>query len=95
LTCPNTDTDHSDQGVPVFFVPLFLEGRILLSRRRRIPGGGPATFLEPGQLTAATRRPVPRAQLGRRATIALWVLRVLVIILSAMVSYTFFSQLGS
>jgi hypothetical protein len=52
-------------------------------------------FLEPGQLTAATRRPVLRAQLGRRATIALWALRVLVIILSAMVIYTFFSRLGS
>ncbi len=59
------------------------------------PGGGPAVFLEPGQLTAATRRPVPRARLGRRAMIALWALRVLVIILSAMVVYTFFSQLGS
>ena len=27
LTCPNTDTDHSDQSVPVLFAPLFLEGR--------------------------------------------------------------------
>jgi hypothetical protein len=26
LTCPNTDTDQSDQSVPVFFAPLFLEG---------------------------------------------------------------------
>jgi hypothetical protein len=59
------------------------------------PGGEPAVFLEPGQLTAATRRPVPRAQLGRPAMIALWTLRVLVIILTAMVLYTFFSQLGS
>ena len=25
LTCPNTDTDHSDQSVPVLFTPLFLE----------------------------------------------------------------------
>jgi hypothetical protein len=58
------------------------------------PGGEPAVFLEPGQLTAATQRPVPRAHLGRRAMIALWALRVLVIILSAMVIYTFFSQLG-
>ncbi len=66
-----------------------------LSRPGQRPGGGPAVFLEPGQLTAATRRPVPRARLGRRAMIALWALRVLVIILSAMVVYTFFSQLGS
>ena len=27
LTCPNTDTDHSDQSVPVLFAPLFLKGR--------------------------------------------------------------------
>jgi hypothetical protein len=26
LTCPNTDTDHSDQSVPVLFAPLLLEG---------------------------------------------------------------------
>jgi hypothetical protein len=64
-------------------------------RRGQRPGGEPAVFLEPGQLTAATRRPVPRAQLGKRAMTALWALRVLVIVLSAMVIYTFFSQLGS
>ena len=27
LTCPNTDTDHSDQSVPVLSAPLLLEGR--------------------------------------------------------------------
>src|SRR5467141_3009459 len=32
LTCPNTDTDHSDQSVPVLFAPLFLEGPILPGR---------------------------------------------------------------
>jgi hypothetical protein len=37
---------------------------------------------------------VPRAQLGRRATAALWALRVIAVILSAMIIYTFFSQLG-
>ena len=26
--CPNTDTDHSDQSVPVLFAPLFLEGPV-------------------------------------------------------------------
>jgi hypothetical protein len=62
--------------------------------RRRLDGG-PEVFLEPGQLSAASHRPVPRAQLGRRATIALWALRVLVIIFSAMVTYTLFSQLRS
>jgi hypothetical protein len=69
--------------------------RTPIPRPGQWPGGEPPVFLEPGQLTAATRRPVPRAQLGRRAMIALWALRVLVIILSAMVLYTFFSQLGS
>lgn len=34
-------------------------------------------------------RPVPRAQLSARATLGLWVLRVLVTLLSAMVVYTF------
>jgi hypothetical protein len=60
----------------------------------RRPGGGPAVFLEPAQLTAAVRRPVPRAQLSRRAMTALWALRLLVVVFSAMVIYTFFSQLG-
>jgi hypothetical protein len=69
--------------------------RTPIPRRGQRPGGEPAVFLEPGQLTAVTRRPVPRAQLGRRAMIALWALRVLVIILSAMVIYTFATQLGS
>ena len=31
LTCPNTDTDHSDQSVPVLFAPLFLEGQVLMA----------------------------------------------------------------
>ena len=30
LTCLNTDTDHSDQTVPVLFAPLFLEGLLVL-----------------------------------------------------------------
>jgi hypothetical protein len=69
--------------------------RTPMSPQGHPPGGGPAVFLEPGQLSAAIRRPVPRAQLGRRAMTALWGLRVLVIIFSAMVVYTFFSQLGN
>lgn len=68
--------------------------RSLRLRRRRVPDGDPDVFLEPGQLTAVTRQPVLRAQLSRRANIALWTLRVLVTILSAMVIYTFFSHLG-
>jgi hypothetical protein len=76
-------------------LPATYPARTPILRRGQRPGGEPAVFLEPGQLTATTRRPVPRAHLGRRAMIALWALRVLVIILSAMVIYTFFSQLGS
>jgi hypothetical protein len=75
--------------------PATYPARTPIPRHGQQPGGEPAVFLEPGQLTAATRRPVPRARLGRRAMLALWALRVLVIILSAMVIYTFFSQLGS
>jgi hypothetical protein len=50
-------------------------------------------FLEPDQLVASTRRPVPRAPLSRRVRAALWILRVAVIILSAMVIYVFVAQL--
>ena len=39
LTCPNTDTDHSDQSVPVLFAPLFLEGRSGVSAARSATGG--------------------------------------------------------
>ena len=75
--------------------PVTYPARMPIPRQGQRPGGEPAVFLEPGQLTVATQRPVPRARLGRRAMIALWALRVLVIILSAMVIYTFFSHLGS
>ena len=27
VDCPDTDTDHSNQSVPVLFAPLFLDGR--------------------------------------------------------------------
>jgi hypothetical protein len=49
--------------------------------------------LERDQFVAETSRPVPRAELGRRATIALWALRVFVVLVSLMVIYTFFYQL--
>jgi len=50
-------------------------------------------YLEPDQLVLDKSRPVPRAQLSRRATAALWALRVFVLLLSAMVIYAFASQL--
>jgi hypothetical protein len=67
--------------------------------RPALPEPRPATqqtlsFLEPGQLVAGTQRPVPRAPLSTRVRAALWGLRIFVIIVSAMVIYTFFSQLG-
>jgi hypothetical protein len=51
-------------------------------------------FLERDQLVSDTSRPVPRARLSRRATIGLWALRVFAIVVSAMVVFTFVSQLG-
>ncbi len=51
-------------------------------------------FLERDQLVADKARPVPRAHLSTRTRVALWVLRVFVLVVSAMVIYTFFSQLG-
>jgi hypothetical protein len=50
-------------------------------------------FLEPDQLTARLDQPVARAELGRGARAALWGLRVLVLMVSAMVVYTFIAEL--
>jgi hypothetical protein len=49
--------------------------------------------LERDQFVAETSRPVPRAPLGKRATAAMWALRVFVVIVSLMVIYTFVEQL--
>jgi len=51
-------------------------------------------YLEPAQLVAETRRPVPRAQLSPRAAAGLWVLRIAVVLLSAMVLYAFVARLA-
>jgi hypothetical protein len=51
-------------------------------------------FLEPDQLVADKARPVSRARLTPRATAALWALRAFVILVSAMVIYTFAAQLA-
>jgi hypothetical protein len=53
-----------------------------------------SNFLEADQVAAEAERPLPRAPLGRRAVVALWVLRVFVIVMSAMVIYVFVSQLS-
>jgi hypothetical protein len=49
--------------------------------------------LERDQLVSDRARPVPRAVLSRRASIALWALRAFVLIVSAMVIWTFIAQL--
>lgn len=49
--------------------------------------------LERDQLVAETSRPLPAAALGVRATAAAWALRVFVVVVSAMVIYTFIHQL--
>jgi hypothetical protein len=51
-------------------------------------------YLEPDQLAAGKTIPVARAQLGPRASAALWGLRIFVVLVSAMVIYTFASQLS-
>jgi hypothetical protein len=50
--------------------------------------------LERDQIVAEKRRPLPRAHVGPRAVFALWVLRVFVVLVSAMVIYTFISRLN-
>jgi hypothetical protein len=51
-------------------------------------------YLEPDQLVADQKRPVPRARLGRWARAGLWSLRVLVAVMGMLVIYTFIAQLG-
>jgi hypothetical protein len=50
-------------------------------------------FLERDQLVADRRQPLPLAKIGRRAETALWTLRIFVLIVGAMVIYTFCAQL--
>ena len=52
------------------------------------------SFLEPDQLVADKARPLSRARLSGRATAGLWALRIFVLVVSAMVIYTFVSQLA-
>jgi hypothetical protein len=51
-------------------------------------------FLERDQFVRNRSKPVERAQLGRGATLGLWALRIFVLIVSAMVIYTFIAQLN-
>ncbi len=45
--------------------------------------------LEPDQIVAASSVALPRCVLGRRANLALWALRVFVLVISVLVVYTF------
>ena len=49
----------------------------------------PIGALEPGQLTAATRRPLPRRTLGRGTLALLILLRIYVVIAVPIVGYAF------
>lgn len=50
-------------------------------------------YLERDQLTADTAIPLPRALLSRRVEAGLWALRIAVILIGAMVVYTFAAAL--
>ena len=50
-------------------------------------------FLERDQLMSDRRRPLPPAEIGTRAHVALWTLRIFVLIVGMMVIYTFCAQL--
>jgi hypothetical protein len=45
--------------------------------------------LEPDQLVNAVHQPVPRLQLSRRVELALWALRIFLLVTSAAVVYAF------
>ncbi len=61
--------------------------------REPAQGDLPSAHLEPGQLAANRSRPVPRARLSPAARIALWALRIFVLLIGTMVIYVFVSQL--
>jgi hypothetical protein len=49
--------------------------------------------LEPDQLVAATSKPLPRYRLSHTANAALWLLRIFVLLMTALVIYTFVKAL--
>ena len=53
----------------------------------------PWSYLEPKQLVGDRSIPLPRVKLGPGAAAALWALRIFVLVVSAMVIYTFVAQL--
>lgn len=57
------------------------------------PGQELVRYLERDQLSADTAIPVPRARWSRRAQASLWALRIFVLVVTAMVFYTFAANL--
>ncbi len=49
--------------------------------------------LEPDQIVSSASLPLPRMRLGRGARIGLWLLRLFVLFITAMVIYTFVTGL--
>jgi hypothetical protein len=49
--------------------------------------------LEPDQLVAATSKPLPLYQLSHAGNAALWLLRIFVLLITALVIYTFVKAL--
>ncbi len=49
--------------------------------------------LEPDQIVKIASRPLPRYRLSRMAKLGLWLLRILVLVISALVVYTFVAAL--
>jgi len=49
--------------------------------------------LEPDQLVMAVAKPLPRLSLSRPITIALWAVRIFVLIITVLVVYTFVVKL--
>jgi hypothetical protein len=49
--------------------------------------------LEPDQLVSETSKPLPRYQLDQIANVALWLLRIFVLSMTALVVYTFVKAL--
>jgi hypothetical protein len=63
-------------------------------RRPERPEDELVMHLERDQLVAETSQPLPPAELSARIRAGLWGLRVFVLLVSAMVIYTFFYQLN-
>ena len=55
------------------------------------PEEGLIEYLEPDQLVEAMESSVPRRSLGRPAQMGLWALRIFVLVLAALVAFTFIS----